>query len=171
MRSYSVPGGRLSLRLGSHCSPGYFGDAPWIKRRIVQPLRKSPSCFPMSVLDQAHNPRRLVPHDDDSGVSSFAYPCATLLGGIRCWVHRDRRSLPLHGLESQSPPWGACLTRASRGEEWHLYDPQVIKDLFDLSPSSLTQASFRGNGSQLPHVRGLPAPRLLRGLRHHRTRS
>ena len=172
MRSYSVPGGRLSLRLGSHCSPGYFGDASWIKRRIVQPLREGPSCFPMSGLDQAHNPRRLVPHDDDSGVSSFAYPCSTLLGGIRCWVHRDRRSLPLHGLESQSPPWGACLTRASRGEEWHLYDPQVIKDLFDLSPSSLTQASFRGNGSQLRPVDGSPVlpggallPRLLPRLR------
>lgn len=37
MGSYSVPGFRLPLRLGSHCSPGYFGDATWIKRRIVQP--------------------------------------------------------------------------------------------------------------------------------------
>jgi len=137
-RSYSVPGGRLPLRVGSHSSPEYFGDALWIKRRIVQSQRDSPSCFPMSVLDQADNPRRLVSHNDDSDVSSFAYPCSTLLDGIRCWVHRDRRSLPLHSFESQSPPWGACFTRASRGEELHLYDAQVIKDLFDLSPSSLT---------------------------------
>ena len=142
MRSYSVPGHRLSLRLGSHCSPGYFGDALWIKGRIVQPWRDHPSGFPMSDLDQADNPRRLVSHNDDSGMSSSAYPYSTLLGGIRCWVHRDRHSLPLHSLEGQSPPWGACLTRASRGEEFHLYDTQVIKDLVDLSPSSLTHSAI-----------------------------
>ena len=68
------------------------------------------------------NPRWLVIPNDDSGVSSSAYPCSTLLGGIRCWVHRDRRSLPLHRLESQSPLWGVRLTLASRGEELHLYD-------------------------------------------------
>jgi hypothetical protein len=101
-------------------------------------LEGRPSCFPMSILDQADNPRRLVSHNDDSSVSSSAYPYSTLLGGIRCWVHRDRRSLPLHQFEGQSLRWGVCLTRASRGEELHLYDPQVIKDLFDLSPSSLT---------------------------------
>src|SRR5436309_4574434 len=67
--------------------------------------------FPLSILDQADNPRRLVAHYDDSGVSSSAYPYSTLLGGIRCWVHRDRRSLPLHPFESQSPWWGACVTR------------------------------------------------------------
>jgi len=152
MRSYSVPGYRLALRLGSHCSPGYFGNALWIKRRIVQSCRESPCGFPMSFLDQADNPRRLVPHHDDSNVSSSAYPYSTLLGGMRCWVHRDRHSLPLHNIESQSPLRGACITRASRGEEWHLYDTQVIKDRFDLSSSSLTQASFRGNGSQLRPV-------------------
>ena len=138
MRSYSVPGRRLSLRLGSHCSPGYFGDALWIKRRIVQSGRERPSGFPMSILDQADNPRRLVPHHDDSGVSSSAYPCSTPLDGIRCWVHRDRHSLPLHQFANQSLQWGVCVTLASRGEELHLYDTQVIKDLFDLSPSSLT---------------------------------
>jgi hypothetical protein len=105
---------------------------------LSSPRGICPWGFPMSILDQAHNPRRLVAHHDDSNVSSSAYPYSTLLGGIRCWVHRDRHSLPLHRLESQSPRWGACLTRASRGEELHLYDTQVIKDLFDLSPSSLT---------------------------------
>ncbi len=159
MRSYSVPGGRLSLRLGSHCSPGYFGDASWIKRRIVQPLRDSPSGFPLSLLDQADNPRRLVPHDDDSGVSSSAYPYSTLLDGIRCWVHRDRRSLPLHSIEGQSPPWGACVTRASRGEKLHLYDPQVIKDLFDLSPPSLTRRVISRE-----RIAASPCTRLSRAL-------
>jgi hypothetical protein len=75
--------------------------------------------------------------DDDSGVSSSAYPCATLLGGIRREILRDRLSLPLHQFESQSPKWGGCLTRASRGEELHFYNVQVIKDLLSLSPSSL----------------------------------
>lgn len=56
----------------------------------------------MSILDQANNPRRLVSHDDDSDVSSFAYPYATLLDGIRWWVQRDRLLLPLHGVEGQS---------------------------------------------------------------------
>ena len=105
---------------------------------LSSPTGICPWGFPMSILDQAHNPRRLVAHHDDSGVSSSAYPYSTLLGGIRCWVQRDRHSLPLHRIESQSPRWGACLTRASRGEELHLYDTQVIKDLFDLRPSSLT---------------------------------
>jgi hypothetical protein len=129
--------------------------------KLSSPGGRAPCGFPMSVLDQADNPRRLVPHHDDSSVSSSACPYSTLLGGIRCWVHRDRHSLPLHSIEGQSPLWGACVTRASRGEEWHLYDTQVIKDLFDLSPSSLTQASFRGNGSQFGHVAGFPNLGLL----------
>ena len=114
------------------------GMQPGARNQLSSLREGFPSRVSMSVLDQADNLRRLVLPDDDSAVSSFAYPCSTLLDGIRCWVHRDRRSLPLHSFESQSPPWGACFTRASRGEELHLYDAQVIKDLFDLSPSSLT---------------------------------
>ncbi len=83
------------------------------------------------------NLRWLVIPNDDSGVSSSAYPYATLLGGIRREVLRDRLPLPLHQFESQSLQWGVCLTRASRGEEFHLYNVQVIKDLLSLSPSSL----------------------------------
>jgi len=88
------------------------------------------------------NLRWLVIPNDDSGVSSSAYPCATLLGGIRRKILRDRLSLPLHQVESQSPQWGGCFTRASRGEEFHLYTVQVIKDLFSLSPSSLALLHF-----------------------------
>jgi len=91
----------------------------------------------LSLLDQADNLRRLVLSNDDSSVSSSAYPSSTLLGGIRRKVLRDRLSLPLHQFADQSPQWGACLTRASRGEELHLYNVQVIKDLLGLSPSSL----------------------------------
>jgi hypothetical protein len=98
----------------------------------------------MSLLDQADNLRRLVIPNDDSRVSSSAYPYATLLGGIRREILRDRLSLPLHQLESQSPQWGVCFTRASRGEEFHFYNVQVIKDLFGLSPSSLALRHFEG---------------------------
>ncbi len=98
----------------------------------------------MSVLDQAHNLRRLVVPNDDSGVSSSAYPYATLLGGIRREILRDRLSLPLPQVADQSPRWGGCVTRASRGEELHLYIIQVIKDLFGLSPSSLACHHFEG---------------------------
>jgi len=98
----------------------------------------------MSLLDQANNLRRLVLPNDDSGVSSSAYPYATLLGGIRREILRDRLSLPLHQFESQSPQWGVCLTHASRGEELHLYIVQVIKDLLGLSPSALALRHFEG---------------------------
>jgi len=110
----------------------------------------------VSILDQADNPRRLVAHDDDSDVSSCAYPYATVLDGIRWWVQRDRLSFPLHGVEDQSRPWGPCITPASGGEELHLYGTQVIKDLIGPCPSSLAHAPFRGNGSQLPPVPGFP---------------
>jgi hypothetical protein len=69
----------------------------------------------MSLLDQADNLRRLVVPDDDSAVSSSAYPFATLLGGMRREILRYPLSLPLHQVESQSLQWGGCFTRASRG--------------------------------------------------------
>jgi hypothetical protein len=115
----------------------------------------------MSVLDQANNPRRLVTHDDDSVVSSSAYPYATVLGGMPWRVQGDRLLRPLHKIESQSHSWGVCFTSASEGEELHLYSTQVIKDLSSLDPSSLASLPFRGNGSQLRHVRSFPALRLL----------
>jgi len=155
----------LPLRVGSHCSPGYLWDAVWIKRRVVQPERGEPSRFSVSSLDQADNPRRLVAHDDDSDVSSCAYPYATVLDGIRWWVQRDRLSFPLHGVEDQSRPWGPCITPASEGEELHLYGTQVIKDLIGPCPSSLAHAPFRGNGSQpspVPGSPGLPGRASLR---------
>jgi hypothetical protein len=110
----------------------------------------------MSILDQANNPRRLVAHDDDSDVSSCAYPYATVLDGIRWWVQRDRLSCPLHGVESQSPPWGVCITPASGGEEFHLYGTQVIKDLIGLSPSSLACRHFEGTDRSFPLYAAFP---------------
>ena len=98
----------------------------------------------MSILDQADNPRRLVTHDDDSRVSSVAYPDSTLLGGICREILRDRLSFPLHGVESQSRPWGPCVTPASGGEELHLYGTQVIKDLAVSTPHPWFRGHFEG---------------------------
>ncbi len=111
------------------------------------------SLVSMSLLDQANNLRRLVVPNDDSSVSSSAYPYATLLGGIRKEILRDRLSLPLHQVESQSPQWEGCFTRASRGEEFHLYTVQVIKDLLGLSPSSLALRHFEGTDRRTPRYR------------------
>ena len=133
---------------------GILAGCLWITRRSVQP-------FSMSVLDQADNPRRLVTHDDDSGVSSSAYPYATVLGGMPWRVQGDRLLRPLHKIESQSHSWGVCITSASGGEELHLYSTQVIKDLSSLDPSSLASLPFRGNGSQLRHVCSFPTFGLL----------
>jgi hypothetical protein len=145
---------------------GILRDATWITRRSVQP-------FSVPVLGQAHNPRRLVSHDDDSEVRSCTYPCATGLDGIRWWIQRDRLSGPLHGVASQSPPWDVCITPASGGEELHLYSTQVIQDLCGLDPSSPASWPFRGNGSQLPLVVGLPHRRVLCVIRlpRHRQRA
>jgi hypothetical protein len=116
-----------------------------LEHAVSCPARES-FCSPVSVslLDQADNLRRLVLSNDDSGVSSSAYPYATLLGGIRREILRDRLSLPLHPFESQSFRWGVCFTPASGGEELHLYNVQVIKDLVGLSPSSLALHHFEG---------------------------
>jgi len=100
--------------------------------------------LPHALLGQANNPRRLVVHHDDSGVRSCAYPCTTLLGGIRWWIQRDRLSRPLHNLDSQSQSWGVCIILASRREESHLYSFQVIKDLAVSTPHPWLQRHFEG---------------------------
>jgi hypothetical protein len=110
----------------------------------------------MSILDQADNPRRLVTHDDDSDVSSCAYPYATVLDGIRWWVQRDRLSFPLHGVEDQSRPWGPCVTPASGGEELRLYGPQVIKDLAVSTPHPWRRGHCEGTDRSFPLCPAFP---------------
>ena len=100
--------------------------------------------FPHALLGQADNPRRLVVHHDDSVVRSCAYPCTTLLGGIRWWIQRDRLSRPLHNVDGQSQSWGVCIILASRREELHLYSLQVIKDLAVSTPHPWLRGHFEG---------------------------
>jgi hypothetical protein len=96
---YSVPGYRLPWRAGPHCSPGDVLGCSLEHALTVQPSeRAAASRVSMSLVDQADNLRRLVLPNDDSSVSSSAYPFSTLLGGMRRKVLRDRLSLPLHGL-------------------------------------------------------------------------
>ncbi len=134
--------GRFGVALRIALSAGVLRNATWIIGETVQP-------FPVPVLDQADNPRRLVADDDGSAVRSCPYPYATVLDGIPWWVQRYRLSGPLHRFESQSPQWGLCITPASGGEEFHLYLPQVIK-ILDLDLSSPAGWPFRENGSQPP---------------------
>jgi hypothetical protein len=105
---YLVPDFHLPLHLGSHCSPGYFQDAIWIKNKVVQ-------LFTVSILDQADNPRRLVAPVDDSDVSLIAYPYATLLDGIPRWVRSYRLSFPLQGLMVSRNP-GESASPLHRGD-------------------------------------------------------
>ena len=86
---YSVPGYCLSWRVASHCSPGDVRGCTLEHAIPVQPTRRNSSHVSMSLLDQANNLRRLVIPDDDSGVSSSAYPCSTLLGGMRREILRS----------------------------------------------------------------------------------
>jgi Putative transposase len=73
---------------------------------------------------------------------SCSYPYATVLDGIPCWVQSYRLSCPLHGVESQSRPWGLCITPASRGEEFHLHPSQVIKDCIVLTSHPQLDSGF-----------------------------
>jgi hypothetical protein len=120
------------------------GMQPGARRKLSSPRGGFPPLSPCPFWTKPMNLRWLVIPNDDSSVSSSAYPYAPLLGGIRREILRDRLSLPLHQVEGQAPRWGGCVTRASRGEELHLYTVQVIKDLFGLSPSSLALRHFEG---------------------------
>jgi len=73
-------------------------DAAW-NTPSLSSRRGYPLVSPCPFLDQANNLRRLVIPNDDSGVSSSAYPFSTLLGGMRREILRDRLSFPLHGLK------------------------------------------------------------------------
>jgi hypothetical protein len=110
------------LRLGPHSSPGYLRNASRIRSKAVRPFTAPFWTQPITHVGWLQT-------DDDSDVSSFSYPYATLLDGIRSWVLRDRLSFPLSRIEDQSLPWGMCFTSASEGQESHLHEAQVIKDL------------------------------------------
>jgi hypothetical protein len=49
-----------------------------------------------------------------------------------------------------------CITPASGGEELHLYETQVVKDLVDLCPSSLTFRHFEGTDRRFPLYAAFP---------------
>ena len=117
---------------------------PGARRKLSSRRGWSPLVSPCPFWTKPLNPRWLVIPNDDSGVSSSAYPYATLLGGIRGWILRDRLPFPLHRFADQSPQWGTCFTRASRGEELHLYNVQVIKDLSIFAPHPWCCHHFEG---------------------------
>ncbi len=66
MESYPVPDLRLALNLGSH----YFAGILWgcsldQGLKLSSPVGSLLPCFSVFVLNQADNPRRLVPPNDD----------------------------------------------------------------------------------------------------------
>ena len=120
----------------------------------ASPAGRAPLCFPVSVLDRADNPRRLV-YDVTTAPTWIRLPIHAPSRSTACPTEDSgsvRLSFPLHPLESQSPRWGTCFALAPRGQELHLFEDQVIKDasFFLLSrPRSRSPAPslFTGNGS------------------------
>src|SRR6202011_4238470 len=86
--------------------------------------------FTMPVLDKADNPRRLVMYDDDSDMSSFSYPCSTVLDGVPGQVPSYRLSFPLHQFEDQSYQWDRASPLHQGGREFHPHGDQVVVGLF-----------------------------------------
>jgi hypothetical protein len=125
---YPVPKPRLTSHLGTHCSPGYFRDAVRIRNKAVRP-------FTLSILDPADSPRRLVKINDDSDVSLFAYPYATLLDGIRRRARRYRLSFPLHGLR-------VSRCRGECASPLHLRDRNLTCTKLQLSKTILSLSSI-----------------------------
>ena len=115
-QGYSVPECCLPLSVGPHCSPGDVMGCSPEHAVSVRPERRISSHVSMSLLDQADNLRRLVIPNDDSSVSSSAYPYSILLGGIRKEILRDRLSLPLPGLRISRyrGEWTSPLHRGER---------------------------------------------------------
>jgi hypothetical protein len=137
-RGYSVPHHRLSLCVGPHSSPGFSG--------VSLSRLQTRSALILAILAVADNPRRLLPHNDDSTMGSCACPCTALLDGIRSRILRDRLLSPLCGLRISRYRRGYALTSTPEGQELHLHGGEVIKDrmILTLYPlSSCGEGSFR----------------------------
>ena len=123
-------------------SPGYFWNATWIGNKAIQPFTVSFWTEPIT------------------HVGSFRL--TTIQTRVRLPTHLSLIStgflvgfkvtaflFPLSRIDGQSLPWGRRFTSASKGQEFHLHENQVIKDLIGLRPPSLTTESFRRNGSHV----------------------
>ncbi len=131
--------------------------------RWPRPLRS----FPRVLLDQAYQPNLACPLDDDSNVSSIAYPYSTLLAGIPDWVSSYRLSPPHTRIDGQSLPWGECITPASGGQEFHLHRVPSYQRPIGLSPQSLAlKGHFWGTDHTTPLGCAPPFRRLLQTFNH-----
>jgi len=110
---YSVPNLRLSLKVGLHSSPGFSGVS-------LGRLQSRPALI-RALLAQANNPRRLVPHNDDSNMDSCACPYSARLDGIHSRILRDRLLSPLCGLMVSRYRRGYAVTSTPEGQELHLH--------------------------------------------------
>jgi hypothetical protein len=133
----SVPHRRLSLCVGSHSSPGFSG--------VSLSRLQTRSALILAVLAVAHNPRRLLPHHDDSAMGSCACPCTALLDGILSRILRGRLLSPLGGLMVSRYHRGYALTSTPEGQALHLHEDEVViraHVLRSLSPTSV-EGGFR----------------------------
>jgi hypothetical protein len=105
-------------------------DAAWNTRSVVQPERVTSLVSPCPFWTKPLNLRRLVLPNDDSRVSSSAYPDSTLLGGIRREILRDRLSFPLHGLR-------VSRYRGERASPLHRGERNYTSTISKLSKTSL----------------------------------
>jgi hypothetical protein len=119
-RGYSVPHHRMSLCVGPHSSPGFSG--------VSLSRLQTRSALILAILAVADNPRRLLPHNDDSTMGSCACPCTALLDGIRSRILRDRLLSPLCGLRISRYRRGYALTSTPERQELHLHGEEVVKD-------------------------------------------
>jgi hypothetical protein len=125
-QGYSVPHHRVSLCVGPHSSPGFSGVS-------LGRLQTRPALI-LALLAQAHNPRRLVPPNDDSNVNSSACPCTALLDGILSRILSNRLLSPLCGLRVSRYRRGYALTSTPERQELHLHGDEVIKDRSIFAP-------------------------------------
>jgi hypothetical protein len=108
-RGYSVPHFRFSLKVGPHSSPGFLG----VSLRRLQ-TRSAPI---HAILAVANNPRRLLPPNDDSTMSSCTWPYSALLDGIPSRILSDRLLSPLCGLMISRYRRGYAFTSTPEGQE------------------------------------------------------
>ena len=136
------------MRAGSHCSPGDVRGCSLVQAVNCPAGERGLSHVSTSVLDQANNLRRLVVPNDDSGVSSSAYP-------LRSSARRDAQG------DSAGPPFPpaspVCGSVAPVGSVLHpCITGRGIAPLHRPSYQRPTRSQFlipglspfRGNGSQ-----------------------
>jgi hypothetical protein len=107
---YSVPSSCLATSLEFYYPPGFFGNASRSNFELPSPdpclLAQPITCVGCCQLRWFRRRFR------------WPYSCLSLLGGIFCQVQNYLRYSPLHQIDSQSFPWGCCISLHLGGGNW-----------------------------------------------------